>query len=72
MIKIYIPTLLKNCLENNLLLIIYIFILRKEYVCMYVSMYNVDGNECIEFYYFACISSDSARFVYLYILIDIK
>ena len=42
------------------------------YVCMYVYTYYVDGNECIEFYYFACISSDSACFAYLYILIDIK
>ena len=43
------------------------------YVCMYVCMHmHTMLMECIEFYYFACISSNSAHFAYLYILIDIK
>ena len=54
---------------------IYIFIYVYVYVYVvyvYVYVYYVDGSECIKFYYFACISSHSACFVYLYILIDIK
>ena len=57
----------KSCIFINL----HIYFM--EGICMYVCMYvHTMLMECIEFYYFACISSDSACFAYLYILIDIK